>query len=179
MFAGFHSARPGHAPLSRQRVDSHLYGVAVLTQILVPPTGGEEGVLRAAKLMAAALVDGDIAEWISGDVPAPSKRHMGLRERFREYEDELLAKAYIVPPELDARDRRVLKLADAAEGGLDCIAERMLGNQNIGERAFYAVWSYLHDEQQICEHPEWQEVGEVPLERYIRDKWQQANGGSW
>lgn len=160
-----------------QRIDSHLYGVAVLTQVIAPP---QSDGLRAARLMGAALVDGDLAEHITGDLPAPTKRrYPAFRQELKDYEAELMAEVGIIPPSLDERDMRVLKLADAAEGCLHCIEERKMGNQHIGDRAFYAFWSYLETEQQLLSHPKYREEGEELIQTYIVREWMKANGGQW
>lgn len=170
--------------LDFQRIDAHSFGVAILTRILVPYATPE----RRARLMEAALYH-DLAEWKTGDIPAPTKRVIpGLRDACQKYEDELMAPLGLVV-DLDDRDSRVLKLADAAEGCLHCIYERYMGNSYIGPRGFYAFWSYLTEEQGIAGGvssawtteavAEWEEEGERPLRFYIGDQWSSANGGKW
>lgn len=157
-----------------QRVDSHSYGVAVLVLALVRGTD----FVRREKLLRAALMH-DLAEWKAGDIPAPTKRDMGpeWRNQFNAYEDGLLW-LYGLEVALDARDKRVLKLADAAEGCLHCIEERLMGNMTIGP-IFMEFWKYVTVEQELTNHPEYQEEGEQDLYDYISDKWRAANGGSW
>lgn len=160
--------------LDYQRVDAHSYGVAVLALVLVR---GHD-VIRRERLLRAALVH-DLAEWKAGDIPAPTKRALGpeWRKQFNDYEDELL-NIHGLTVDLDARDSRVLKIADAAEGCLHCIEERLMGNMAIGP-IFREFWKYVSEEQQLFNHPEYQEVGEEELRNYIQDRWILANGGSW
>lgn len=158
----------------QQRVDSHSYGVAVLVLALIRGNDYE----RRERLMRAALMH-DLAEWKAGDIPAPTKRDLGpeWRKQFNDYEDGLLW-LHGLEINLSERDKRVLKLADAAEGCLHCIEERLMGNMTIGP-IFLEFWKYLEQEQEITNHPEYHELGEQDIHDYIMDKWRAANGGSW
>lgn len=160
--------------LDYQRVDAHSYGVAVLVLALVRGADIE----RRERLLRAALMH-DLAEWKAGDIPAPTKRDLGpeWRKQFNDYENELLS-AHGLQVELDARDARVLKLADALEGCLHCIEERNMGNRTIGP-IFKEFWKYVTVEQQLFNHPEYQEGGEHTLFMYIEDRWRSANEGVW
>lgn len=161
--------------LDYQRVDAHSYGVAILVMELV---GRECPSERLARLMRAALYH-DLAEWKAGDLPAPTKRELGpeWRSQFNDYEDRLLWD-HALDVQLDERDKRVLKLADALEGCLHCIEERSMGNTNV-DVIFHEFWKYVSVEQELGNHPEYHEVGELQLADYINDKWRAVNGGVW
>lgn len=163
-----------------QRVDAHSYGVAMLTTLLTPTAPPA----RRAQLLQAAL-EHDLAEHISGDIPAPTKRTLDIRDLVGKHEERLMAAVGLgAELMLSPEDRRVLKLADAAEGCLHCIEERRMGNQNMGERAFYAFWTYCTVEQGIgtlarhgAETDDY--FAEVALKIHIQDEWRSVNGGSW
>lgn len=163
-----------------QRIDSHSGQVAALTTVIVPKATWE----RRATLLMAALAH-DLAEFKFGDIPAPAKRELGIREVVGAAEEEFLGK-YGFSHELGEADKRVLKIADAAEGCLHCVHERMMGNQYIGERCFYNFWGYLRDELQMGgifggEGKRFigVELGEVAVSSYIHNAWTKANGGKW
>lgn len=174
----------GRRMIDYQRIDAHSYGVAQLVRFIV---GFDAPHTRMAPLLMAAL-DHDLAEWIAGDIPAPTKRELGTewRREFNEYEDRLTA-GHGLYHALSPEDQRVLKLADAAEGCLHCIEERLLGNQTI-PAVFYEFWKYCTDEQSLW-LPGWapggnaldtfHEPGEEVLSRYISRAWTRANGGQW
>lgn len=192
--------------LDYQRIDAHQYGVAMLVSLLV---GEAAPAARQLTLLHAALTH-DLAEWVTGDMPAPTKRRLpdyvtsdpisindsigsypgGKRESFREVygrmEDEIMTEAGFPLVELDARDKRVLKLADAAEGCLHVIRERQMGNAHPRLiYCFHEFWKYCVEEQGLDsavwrtdnEMPE--EPGEAGLRLYIRSAWTKANGGEW
>lgn len=152
-----------------QRIDAHSFGVAMLTRILVPEATAE----RRARLLVAAM-DHDLAEQVTGDMPAPAKRDMGIRETMQEYEDKLTAPLGL-SHSLNSADTRVLKLADAAEGALHCIAERRMGNQNI-EAIFRTFWAYL--KELGLANVVAPEQGEDTAYFYIQSEWERA-GGKW
>lgn len=157
--------------LDYQRIDSHSYGVAVLTRVLTPNADPA----RRARLLEAALFH-DLAEHIAGDIPAPIKRGLSKawRDEYTLYEDLLLARENLEVT-LNERDHRVLKLADAADGCLHCIDELMHGNRHIIP-IYDKFLSYVMEEQLLMEHPEWREEGELVLSQYLDTKWREANG---
>jgi 5'-deoxynucleotidase YfbR-like HD superfamily hydrolase len=113
--------------LHTQSVAEHSFGVSWLVWLL---TGGH----TSAKLLMAALVH-DAAEHVTGDLPAPAKRSLGISAQFAEYEDALLLEAKLPIAELTAYEETVLKLADTADLCLFCIREIELGNSQM--RAVY------------------------------------------
>lgn len=173
-----------------QRIDSHLYGQSVLVRLLLGPDAAPE---RRLRLLEATMFDGDIAEWITGDIPAPTKRAMPdypdrtFRAAMADYEDEVMeAAGFDRSGALNAADRRVLKLADAAEGCLHCINERYMGNAHPRNLwCFYEFWKYLTEEQGLdstcwrIDHDAGEEHGEKALRFYLATEWKRANGGQW
>lgn len=178
----FHTMRM----VDHQRVDAHSYGVAMLVRLLVGDGAPAE---RLAPLLIAAM-DHDLAEWVTGDMPAPTKRRLpdypegSFREVYGGVEDKIMANVGMPLTELDARDSRVLKLADAAEGCLHCIEERQMGNFTPHLRTcFYNFWSYCTTDLGL-DSPVWrvdnsmpEEPGEKGLRFYISSEWRSANKG--
>lgn len=168
--------------LDHQRVDSHLYGQMALLPILVGPDPE-----RIGRLLTFTVYDGDIAEWFTGDVPSTTKRAIpGLREQMSEYEDAAMVKAGFDVSPLAPEDKRVIKLADAAEGCLHCVVERYRGNHHPRLMfCFYEFWKYLTVDYGL-DSAVWHtdnefhaEYGEAALRSYIRTEWTKANGGEW
>lgn len=174
--------------LDYQRVDGHQYGVAMLVLLLIGDLVSAE---RKVLLLEAALKH-DLAEWVVGDMPAPSKRRMpdypegSFRQVFGSMEDGIMVEAGFPMINLSARDKRVLKLADAAEGVLHCIRERQMGNAHPRlVYCFHEFWKYCVDEQGL-DSAVWrtdndmpEEPGEAGLRLYLRSAWTKANGGEW
>lgn len=119
--------------LTPNTVAAHSFGVAWLCWVL---TEGSP----SAQLLMAALAH-DLAEWKTGDLAAPTKRALGLREVFAAYED-----SFMVPLglsfKLGSDEERILKLADAMDGMAYCIEEKMLGNTGL-EVVFNNFSSYV------------------------------------
>lgn len=151
-------------PIEPQRVDAHSAGVALITRILVPRASHS----RRATLLELALYH-DLAEWRSGDMPAPAKRAMGLREIFQRYEDkEMLEYGIGLDIVSTEADRRVIKIADAAEGALYCLHHTRMGNRYALE-AYLNFRDYLTNEAMLDNVPE-PEEGEPALFQFINQK---------
>ena len=114
----FHT-RPGLTPYTDA---AHSHGVALLCHRL---TGGA----ASANLLMAALTH-DLGEQYAGDMSAPAKRALHMRERLKRAEDAQLAK-YGLAFSLTEEEARVLNLADQLEGMLWCCRERFLGNTYV------------------------------------------------
>jgi 5'-deoxynucleotidase YfbR-like HD superfamily hydrolase len=71
----------------------------------------------------------DLAEHVTGDVPAPSKREFGISDQFNRLEEKLLQSSGWNGNTLDPQDARTLKLADIAQGALFCVEEMQRGNR--------------------------------------------------
>lgn len=148
-----------------QRLDAHSWGVAMLVDYLA----GDMGVEDRLALMRAALVH-DLGEYRTGDIPAPAKRNMGIREVCANFEATVLSLNGIYLPGLTEEQERILSLADAADGALHCIAERRKGNINVVE-IYKNFTNYLTHEQDIG-----RTVAERALFSFILEEWETANG---
>lgn len=119
-------------------VGHHSYNVAWLVHLLTPDASTDV----KYRLTMAALAH-DQSEHITGDMPAPSKRALGIRELVGAWEDTLANDAGLsLGTELSAHERRILKFADAYDGAFFCVEERAMGNQRIAA-AFGNFASYL------------------------------------
>ncbi len=106
--------------LVTETVGHHSHGVALICLLLDP------GCSR--QLLVSALAH-DLAEQRVGDIPSPSKRALGFADKLEALEDEILAQelgALWLP--LTSVERRILKLADIAQGALKCLREMEMGN---------------------------------------------------
>lgn len=157
--------------LDYQRIDAHSFGVAMFTTIIAPRADWE----RRGRLLMAALAHDLPEHCCAGDVPAPAKRRIvGLRDKLHEMEADTLGAMEMHVPLSDA-DKRVLALADSADGAAHCIVERRKGN--VGARGpFLNFWSYLTKEQNLGDGPE---LGEKALRSWIGQSWTRANGKEW
>jgi 5'-deoxynucleotidase YfbR-like HD superfamily hydrolase len=82
-------------------------------------------------LQMAALAH-DTPEQEVGDMPAPAKRDMGIRDIFSDNERDILAQHEVdFETSLSEEAQRILKLADACDGAFFCIRERSLGNMTM------------------------------------------------
>jgi 5'-deoxynucleotidase YfbR-like HD superfamily hydrolase len=83
----------------------------------------------------------DLAEHMVGDIPAPAKRELGIGEQMNSLEDKLLKIANLTF-EITDEEKRILKLADCAQGAMFCIRERSLGNRGV-DIVFSRYMSYI------------------------------------
>lgn len=150
--------------LLQDTVGHHSYNVACILMHLRPGC--------SAKLLRAALKH-DMAEHIVGDMPAPAKRAMGIRELFGEHEDKVMAEHGVEPEDLMPDERWVLKLADSLDGLRFCIQERMMGNRSI-------VWvydnfrSYCMD---LLDNREYAQFRDQTVFGLMDEKWRNINVG--
>lgn len=114
----FHTCRT----IKEQDIAAHSFGVAWFCELI---TGGQ-----ASKGLIMAALTHDLAEHHVGDMPAPAKRGLGIKDMFDKFEHEKLVAAglgdymCLVPSE-----RAVLNAADALDGMKFCLSERALGNR--------------------------------------------------
>lgn len=102
---------------------AHQHGTAMLCYLLSDS-------LPSLNLIMAALTH-DAAEWVIGDVPAPTKWSVpGLADTLDELEDTQLSAHDLLFP-LTPDERRKLKLADLLDGILYCAIERNMGNKAL------------------------------------------------
>ena len=109
--------------LTQQNVGEHSFGVAWLVWLLT------EGNPPSYLLMAALAHD--LAESVTGDLPAPAKRHPGVAERVGELETLALTASGLPEFELNEQERRILKLADTLELLAYCVREIRMGNSGM------------------------------------------------
>lgn len=109
--------------LTEETVGHHSHGVAVIAKMLM-------GDQMNPFVLIAALYH-DLAEHQTGDIPSNSKQEYGIGDQVSALEDRLLASVGLAMPELSKEEKRVLKLADIAQGALFCVKERQLGNKGM------------------------------------------------
>jgi 5'-deoxynucleotidase YfbR-like HD superfamily hydrolase len=98
----------------------------------------------------------DAAEHATGDIPSPTKRALGIRPQVDSFEAALMNSVGLELPPLDEHNAHILKLADALDGVLYCLNERMLGNRLI-EVVFRNFCHYVREELKTY-HEKYQEV---------------------
>lgn len=178
-------------PLINEQTDAeHMFGVAHLVAIMALDAPSKDGCGLTVPLLMAALCS-DLPEWITGDMPAPSKRSfpwrvevevdgeeagpymLSLREAWNKRDLALLQRLGLDwEQELLPQQARWLKLADAMEGCLFCIKERMQGNKYIGQRCYVHFRQYIRD---VLGENEPQPM-EQNLIDYIDERWEIACG---
>lgn len=111
------------ATIKENTVAHHSYGVAVLCMLLDPCAG--------MALQRAALLH-DVAEQWVGDIPAPVKRQLDIRQQLHEAENTALKNVSLGYEEmLSDAERIILNIADSLDGMLYCINERRMGNREV------------------------------------------------
>lgn len=136
MWDGGETARFHTCTLLRpDTVGQHSYGVACVVMHLYPQ--GQAHLLRAA-------LKHDMAEAFTGDLPAPAKRDLGIREQFAAYEDKYLEGVGIAAEKLSAWEAWLIKMADSIDGLRVCVRERSMGNRMI-EHAYANFSRYCEE----------------------------------
>lgn len=98
-----------------------------------------------SKSLLFAAYEHDLAECITGDLPAPFKRKVpGLREAVDAEEAHLLSEHECAVPVLTATEQRWLKLADSLDGAMHCLEERRLGNRTL-DGVFWTFMEYVDE----------------------------------
>lgn len=109
--------------IAPQNVAAHSYGVAWLCYIIMTPNHEP-----SANLLLHALSH-DMAEHVTGDIPAPTKRSLDISDAVQKWEYNAMALAGFELPPLSDLESLVLKLADCLELLMYCVRERGLGNK--------------------------------------------------
>lgn len=118
-------ARYHSEPVLRlQSVGEHTYGVIWLILVM------HHGAIPSKELMAAALMH-DMHEYVTGDVPAPTKRQPGVKAIFDAMESAVETAVGVVFPDLTPEEEWMLKMADSLEGLSFCAFELRQGNREI------------------------------------------------
>lgn len=112
--------------LKTQDVAQHSYNVVWLAQMLSKGAASKTLILHA-------LAHDSGEHWV-GDVPAPTKRSLGIREQLGAEEDRVIsAMMGWTFGDLAHHEQVLLKLCDSLEGALYCCCEIEMGNvQMIG-----------------------------------------------
>lgn len=151
--------------IQQNTVGHHSFNVAWLAEMLSPGMSPPE---KAILIMAC--LEHDVAEHIVGDVPAPTKRAMGIRETWGEYEEELMKEQGLFwTGQLSAEAKRILKLADALDGAFFCCQERAMGNQMIAG-CFMNFYGYVMGEVNT------QNTIEMEFVDMLTETWEKVNG---
>jgi 5'-deoxynucleotidase YfbR-like HD superfamily hydrolase len=172
-------------PMINEQTDAeHMFLAAHLVAIMALDAPMEEGVGLTVPLLMATICS-DLPEWITGDLPAPSKRSFpdvtidgkttSFRKAWNKRDAELLQQYGLDwEDQLEPQQLRWLKLADAMEGCLHCIKERKQGNQYIGQRCYIHFRKYIED---VLDGSKPQPK-EAEIIAYIDREWECANGRS-
>jgi len=119
-------------------VAQHSFGVAWFCWLL-------DSRSPSSNLLMAALAH-DLAEQSTGDIPAPAKRALGIKEQFDSYEATIFAANRM--PNFDGMlndaERRTLKIADCMDGAMRCIYEIKMGNTFM-RKPLQRFISYIED----------------------------------
>ena len=108
--------------LMTETVGHHSHGVAMLILLMNPDA--------SADVISFALMH-DLAECETGDIPSPAKKRFGINEQISIDEKKIMLSHGLKLPYLSREERRLLKLADIAQGALFCLREMELGNSKI------------------------------------------------
>jgi 5'-deoxynucleotidase YfbR-like HD superfamily hydrolase len=109
--------------IQQETVGHHSHGVAMILMILMDDN-------CPGYLLAEALLH-DLAEHQTGDIPSPAKIKYGIGEQVSDLEERLLRGTNFCRPNIADYERRMLKLADIAQGAMFCAREISLGNSKM------------------------------------------------
>ena len=107
---------------TRETILHHSANVALLLLNIL-------GLQCTSTLLAAAMTH-DLAEGVTGDIPAPTKRLLG-NERIADLEKQIEAHYAIPRFTLTEDERRYLKAADFIDACFTCLMQRLMGNTNV------------------------------------------------
>lgn len=110
-----------------ETVAAHSYAVAWISKLLSPS-------LPRVELLLAGLQH-DQAEYITGDMPGPTKINLKISHQFDAYEKQIVSDHLEVDyaSKLSKEELRILSASDAFAGLLYCTQERAMGNRFITE----------------------------------------------
>lgn len=123
--------------IKAQNVGEHSYGVAWICYMLTNQR-------PMSALLIHALAH-DAAEHITGDIPSPTKRSLGIRTQVAAFESAIMKDVGLELPPLDDHNQHILDLADGLEGVLYCKRELDLGNSLILP-VYHNFVSYVREE---------------------------------
>lgn len=152
------------AVLHENTVAHHSWGVLWFCYLL------SDGYMPSAELLLAAAAH-DMAEQVTGDMPAPAKRMLGIRPLLQEKENQVLGTFGLEFENLlSARELKMLGLADCMDGMLFCIRERMFGNRFI-EFTFEKFHGYIRNEVET--------LADKKVLAALIQMWEDAIGGNY
>jgi 5'-deoxynucleotidase YfbR-like HD superfamily hydrolase len=121
LLAGSNTKRFHTVPtINNETIGHHTALVSGLVYILFPDC--------SRNLLINALYH-DVAECVTGDIPSPIKRKLGLN--LNAVEDEIVQEHGLHIPEISDKERRDLKCADILVGMLECLHESRMGNTMV------------------------------------------------
>lgn len=148
--------------LKEQNVAAHSFGVAWWVWLLSHDNK------PSVNLLMSALAH-DLPEGETGDIPAPTKRRLGIGEVLAEWEAQTDASGFIPVFELTECEVRILKLADCLELLQHCIRERTLGNRTSQlAQMFFNVKTYSAEVTKT--------MFEARVLQTLTNQWEKANG---
>lgn len=151
--------------LRNQSVGEHTYGVMWLIMLM---TNG----LPSAQLLSAALMH-DMHEYVTGDVPAPTKKLAGVKGLFDNMEASIEKSVNFEMPTLLPEEEWLLKMADVLEGLAFCAFELRQGNREIFD-CFRNYADYAR--KQLATAPSKNIVASLIVEKYVREFTQAFSG---
>jgi 5'-deoxynucleotidase YfbR-like HD superfamily hydrolase len=141
---GGHTTRFHSEPrIEPEKVGQHSFGVIWLLWLL------SGGTASAALLMHGARHD--LAEHVTGDIPAPTKHELGIGGLVEDYENLLLEAQGLALPPLTPDEEDLLWLADRFDGMLSCCREMAMGNK-FAAKCFHNWRTYLDGQPQRWQH---------------------------
>lgn len=148
-------------------VGKHSAGVALFAQMIDPQCSKE--------VLLAALVH-DLGEFITGDIPAPSKRNMSrdMRDVLDDMELEAIEEAGFDTELLSDDEVRLLKICDYCDGLSFCIEEVRRGNRamvSVGDNYINYLPEYLGN---MAPGVRWRETAQLTI-NYLVSEWGKAN----
>lgn len=158
--------------LRQQLVSEHSFGVAYLCALIYGPKE------VSAALLVHALFH-DLPEQTTGDVPAPVKRRIGVREAFTIEEYRVLGEVGLELPGLTEEEKLILKAADSMEGMANCVREAQFGNTQLAV-VFANFASYVREVLPEGGSPEGSQVFGRAWEIYdwLQGEWELSGGGA-
>jgi 5'-deoxynucleotidase YfbR-like HD superfamily hydrolase len=134
-------------------VSQHVYGGLIILMDLVKRS---PNVVLTPDMMQEFIFH-DVPELETGDIPAPTKRTIGLE--LHEMETQIMAEHGIQPKVLSEEEKKLIKCADYLDLGFFCLHEVRMGNRHPRIKMVFAnIVKYLKPfEEQVAGIPEYLE----------------------
>lgn len=147
-----------------QNVAEHSFYVAALVALMYGDCEGQA--LRGLRILAAALWH-DLAEHKIGDVQSPAKRASKELKNILDTMEAASLKTVGLWTNLDAVEKRMLKMADNLDVLATCLRERTLGNLTL-EEVYENNKSYIEKLEPVGK--------ELEVFHLITSQWEELNG---